>query len=126
VDAAVSSGLAWLLVAGVGGAGAVGRYGVDALVERATGGSLPLGTLAVNASGALALGVLAGRGVGGDALLVAGAGALGSYTTFSTWLFETHHLAEDGELRLAAGNLLLGLAAGLVAAGLGWIAGAAL
>jgi fluoride exporter len=115
---------AWALVAGVGGMAAVGRFAIDALVQRAAGGSLPLGTLAVNASGALALGVLAGRGVGGDALLVAGAGALGSYTTFSTWLYETHHLAEDGERGLALANLAAGIGVGLAAAGVGWALGA--
>ena len=121
----MSGGAAWVLVAGVGGLAAVGRFGVDALVERSAGGSFPLGTLVVNASGALVLGALAGLGVGGDALLVAGAGALGSYTTFSTWLYETHHLAEDGERRLAAANVLVGIAVGLAAAGLGWALGAA-
>ncbi len=121
----MSGGVAWVLVAGVGGLAAVGRFGVDALVERAAGSSLPLGTLVVNASGAFVLGVLAGRGVGGNALLVAGAGALGSYTTFSTWLYETHHLAEDGERRLAVANVLAGIVVGLAAAGLGWALGAA-
>ena len=36
--------------------------------------------------------------------MLAGTAALGSYTTFSTWMLETHRLAEDGELRRAAIN----------------------
>ena len=42
------------------------------------------------------LGLFAGLALHGDALLLAGTALLGSYTTFSTWMFETHRLAEDG------------------------------
>jgi fluoride exporter len=116
----------WAAIAVLGGLGAVARYGVDRAIERRTSTLFPAGTLAVNASGALLLGVLAGRGVGGDGLLLAGTAVLGSYTTFSTWMFETMRLAEDGEEVVALANLALGLAAGLAAASLGWGLGAVL
>jgi CrcB protein len=74
-----------------------------------------LGTLVVNVSGAAALGVLIGVGLQGDALLVAGTGALGGYTTFSTWMLESHRLGEDGERSLSALNIALSLATGIAA-----------
>jgi fluoride exporter len=114
------SGLTWVAVAVLGGVGAVARFGVDAVVgARAGAGALPVGTLAVNVTGAFALGALSGAGVGGDALLLAGTATLGSYTTFSTWMLETHRAAEDGDTGAAALNVGLSLALGLAAAAAG-------
>jgi len=76
--------------------------------------------------GAFLLGLLVGAGIQGHALLLVGTAALGSYTTFSTWMFESHRLGEDGERRLAAANLAVSLAAGLLAAVAGWLIGAVL
>jgi CrcB protein len=111
--------LVWIAVGLAGGLGALARFGLDAYVSERARSSFPLGTLAVNASGAALLGLLAGLALHGDALLVAGTGALGSYTTFSTWLFETHRLGEDGELWAAALNVIVSLAVGLGAVALG-------
>jgi CrcB protein len=116
------SGTIWAGLAAAGGAGAVARFLVDGAVSGRAGRVLPFGTLAVNLSGALALGVLAGAGVGGDALRLAGTGFVGAYTTFSTWMLESHRLAEDGEGRAAALNVASSLALGLAAVLLGrWI-----
>jgi CrcB protein len=79
----------------------------------------PLGTLAVNVSGAFALGVLHGAGVGGDALTLTGTALLGSYTTFSTWMLESERLGEDGEPLLLWANVVVSLFAGLAAFALG-------
>lgn len=100
----------------VGGVGAVARFLLDATVAARLGRAFPYGTLAVNLTGAFALGVLAGAAVGGDAYRIAGTGLLGAYTTFSTWTFESHRLGEDGRLRLGVWNLALSLALGLLAA----------
>ena len=110
---------AWAAVAALGGAGALLRFVIDGVVAARFGRDFPLGTLVVNASGALLLGLLAGAAVGGDAFTLAGAATLGSYTTFSTWMFETQRLVEDGELRNAGANLVVSLAVGLGAAALG-------
>jgi fluoride exporter len=110
---------AWAAVAALGGAGALLRFVIDGVVAAWFGRDFPLGTLVVNASGALLLGLLAGAAVGGDAFTLAGAATLGSYTTFSTWMFETQRLVEEGELRNAAANLVVSLAVGLGAAALG-------
>ena len=58
-------------------------------VSSGASGRFPLGTLAVNLSGALLLGFLVGVSLHGDAYLIAGTAVLGSYTTFSTWMLET-------------------------------------
>jgi CrcB protein len=111
--------LAWIGVGLVGGLGALARFWLDGAVSRRVGGVFPAGTLAVNLSGSVALGVLVGAGVGGDALLVAGTGFLGAYTTFSTWMLESERLGEDGRWRALALNLGLSLALGLAAFALG-------
>ena len=100
----------------VGGAGAIARFLLDGAVSGRAGRDFPYGTLAVNLSGALVLGLLAGATVTGDAYRVAGTGLLGSFTTFSTWAFESHRLGEDGELRLGALNFAVSLACGVAVA----------
>jgi len=111
--------VAWLGVAAAGGVGAVGRFVVDAAVSRRAGRGLPAGTLVVNVSGAFVLGLLVGAALRGDAYVLAGTAAIGSYTTFSTWMYETQRLGEDGELRGAALNIAVSILAGLAAAALG-------
>jgi CrcB protein len=113
------SAASWAGVALAGGAAAIVRFAVDGAVARRAARSFPFGTLAVNLSGALALGLLAGLGVAGDAYAVAGTATLGSYTTFSTWMYETQRLAEDGDARAALLNLVASLALGLGAVALG-------
>lgn len=120
------SALVWIGVALLGGFGAVLRFGLDALVQSRFGGEFPIGTLAVNLVGSFCLGVLTGRSVVGDALLLGGTATLGSFTTFSTWMLETERLAEEGDGRLAVANVAISFAAGLGAAAVGWLAGAAL
>ena len=68
------------------------RFLLDGAVASASGAAFPWGTLAVNLSGAFALGVLAGAALSDDAYRLAGTGLLGAYTTFSTWMLETHRL----------------------------------
>jgi CrcB protein len=109
----------WGLVAVIGGAGALLRFGIDGAISERAGSEFPWGTLVVNLSGAFVLGLLAGFALHGDALLLAGTSLLGSYTTFSTWMLESHRLAEGGQLWAALVNVLLSLALGIGAAALG-------
>ena len=102
----------------IGGAGAIARFLLDGAVSRRSGGRFPWGTLAVNVSGSFLLGVVAGA-VEGDAYRLLATGLLGAYTTFSTWMLESHRLGEDGRLRLGAANFALSLAAGIVAVWIG-------
>jgi CrcB protein len=110
----------------VGGVGAIGRLLLDGAVAARLPRPFPYGTLVVNLTGTLALGVLVGAAVSGDALRLLGTGLLGSYTTFSTWMLESHRLAEDGELRPSMVNLTLSLTLGLACAWVGRTIGAAL
>jgi CrcB protein len=117
----------WLLVGVLGGAGAIGRFVVDGLVsERAALGQFPWGTLVVNLSGAAVLGGLAGAAVTGDALVLLGTATIGSYTTLSTWMLETHRLGQDDQLVLAGANLLGSLLVGFAAVAAGHAIGALL
>jgi CrcB protein len=113
----------WLAVGALGGLGAIARFVLDALVSTNAGASFPLGTLLVNLSGALVLGVLVGLVLSADAYLLAGTAVIGSYTTFSTWMLESHRLAEDGRRWLLAANVVLSLALGVGAAALGQLLG---
>jgi fluoride exporter len=116
----------WLGIAVLGGLGALARFAFDATVAQRTGGTFPWGTLAVNVSGTFLLGFVAGVALTGEALMLAATGLLGSYTTFSTWMLESQRLAEDGEGRAAMLNLLVSLAAGLIAVAIGRALGRAL
>jgi CrcB protein len=114
----------WIGVGLLGGLGALLRFFVDGLVAARVGRDFPLGTFLVNLSGAAVLGLLVGLGLTGDRLVLAGTATIGSYTTFSTWMLESQRLVEDGELAIAAGNLLLSLFVGLGAVALGRFIGA--
>ena len=118
--------LVWAAVGVLGGVGAVARFVLDGAVAARARGVFPVGTLAVNLSGAFALGLLAGVALRGDALLLAGTATLGSYTTFSTWMFETQRLGEDGAYAPMVVNVLASLACGVGAAALGRALGGAL
>jgi CrcB protein len=84
----------------------------------------PIGTLTVNVVGAFLLGLLVGAGASTDTLTVVGAGALGSFTTFSALSHETawmmrRHRGRRSLVYLTA-TVVLGIGAawlGLVMAG---------
>lgn len=155
VTPSVTTLLTWALLAVAGAAGAVCRFEVDAAVGRLRtrwhashaprpGGpagrehrlaGVPLGTLVVNASACLLLGLLTGlltepaASAGtrpATALLVLGTGFCGGYSTFSTACVEAGRLVLAG--RVGAGVSLAVVMAmacqGLAAVGL--LAGAAL
>jgi fluoride exporter len=109
----------WIVVAVVGGAGAIARFVVDHQVGRRVGGAFPYGTLVINLSGSFLLGLVTGLALSTDAALIAGTAAIGSYTTFSTWVFETDRLAESGALGAAAVNLVVSIVLGVALAALG-------
>jgi CrcB protein len=115
--------LVWLGVAVLGGVGALLRFFVDWIIASRVGREFPVGTLIVNLSGAMVLGLLVGLGFTGERLVLAGTATIGSYTTFSTWMLETQRLAEAGELEVALGNVLISLVAGFGAAALGRLIG---
>lgn len=118
------SPLAWIAFVAAGAIGAPVRYLVDTAVSDRTRGVFPWGTLIINATGSLVLGVLTGLALyhafPTTPRIVLGTGFCGAYTTFSTFSFETVRLAEQGAIneavRNALGTLIIGAAA--AAAGL--------
>ncbi len=116
--------LLWAGVVLIGGAGSVLRFLADSVVASAVGRDFPFGTLAVNVSGAMILGLITGLALGHDQALLAGTAAVGSYTTFSTWMLETQRLTEERRPRAVTANVVFSLALGLAAAALGQLIGA--
>ncbi|CAG7611317.1 fluoride efflux transporter FluC [Leucobacter soli] len=125
-----------LLAAFAAGIGAVCRFLLDGVISAAVakraaeGGGLPWGTLAVNLSGSLAIGVVAGLLVTGpisgglptvDSWPLAGAlGLLGGYTTFSTASYQTVRLVRERRWVAAVANGLVQLVVTVALVGLGW------
>jgi CrcB protein len=112
------------LAVGLAGAvGAVARYVTDGAVQDRTSGPFPFGTMTVNVAGSFVLGIVTGlawyHGLGGSAHAIVGVGFCGAFTTWSSVSWETVRLAEEGLGRLALLNMVGGVAAALVAAGLG-------
>lgn len=113
-----------LAIAGGGALGAVLRFGMSSTIYRILGREFPYGTLAVNVLGSLLMGFLfvvlverlAMSAEWRAALLI---GLLGSFTTFSTFSFETLALFENGELLKAVTNIVLSVFLCLAATWLG-------
>lgn len=118
-----------LLLALGGGLGAVTRFVVDAVVARRNPFRVPLGTMLINITGSLVLGLVTGLLVADSAgsasatvRAVLGTGFCGGYTTFSTASVETVRLwVAEGRstgARYAAVTLVGSLVAAAVGLGL--------
>ena len=113
-----------LLVVAVGGAlGAVSRYLATGWVQGLSGDFFPWGTLVVNVLGSLALGFglvwLQASVASAEARQFVAIGFLGSFTTFSTFSYETVAMLRDGEWWRAGGYVAASVAVGLMAVFLG-------
>ncbi|UWD84239.1 CrcB family protein [Curtobacterium flaccumfaciens] len=95
-----------LAVAAGGGVGAAGRFLLDGLINTGREFRLPVGTLTINITGSLLLGLIVGAAshLGAAPVAVLGTGVMGGYTTFSTASFETVRLARSGRITAAAVN----------------------
>ncbi|MFW6051184.1 MAG: fluoride efflux transporter CrcB [Myxococcota bacterium] len=120
--------MSWLGVAIGGAFGSVLRYGLSLLAAALGGPDWPFGTFAANVLGSFGLGLLfvVGEGrevLGVDSRLVLGTGAMGGFTTYSTFNLEMIRYVQEGmawrAVAYGAATLLICLAAGLagVAAG---------
>jgi CrcB protein len=115
----------WIAIGVGGAAGAMARHALNHAVH-ARYGPFPLGLFAVNVTGCLAIGVLAGAiatervhiGELGRTFLVVG--LLGGFTTFSSLGLDTFTLARGGHVPLAAANAIGQLVLGLAAVWIGF------
>ncbi len=104
--------VAFVVAAGVG---ALARAEAGRRWNRPDG--LAVGTLVVNVSGSFLLGLLSE--LTPPAITILGVGALGAYTTFSSFARDTVALVEQHRLWLAAGYVAMSYALGFGAAAVG-------
>lgn len=129
-----------LLVASGGAVGSAVRYAVSGTAQRlfasgsdsgaATVGSFPAGTLVVNVTGSLLIGLVAGLAesrslLSEEARLLLVTGVLGGYTTFSAFSLETLLLLRAGQTTTAVTSVALQVLLGVAAAFAGFTVGLA-
>ena len=113
----------------MGGAiGAVLRYGASLGVYSFMGRGFPYGTLFVNVTGSLLMGLLGVMmlerfNIGPEWRAAVLVGVLGSFTTFSTFSIETLNLLEQGDVMRAVTNIVLSVLVCLVAVWFGVLIG---
>jgi CrcB protein len=109
--------------------GGIARFWLSGFVARRVGETFPWGTMVINVSGAFLIGMLAASAAGHGTFAAvrpwqfAVTGFLGCYTTVSSFSLQTLSLARDGEMPLAALNLVLSLSLCLLAVAAGFSAG---
>lgn len=122
--------IAYVWVALGSAVGGVARYAVSGAVATRIGEIFPWGTLVVNVSGCLVIGICAAivapsGALPGDATMreLMIIGLCGGYTTFSSFSLQTLNLARDGEWVRAAGNIAASTGVCLIAVWAGIVAG---
>ncbi|GGJ06383.1 putative fluoride ion transporter CrcB 2 [Alicyclobacillus cellulosilyticus] len=115
-----------LFLIGCGGIlGALARYGISKWLGERMPISFPLATLLINVSGSCLLGLLTRHialwfpAASPGAMLFAGVGFCGAYTTFSTFAYEMTMLWREGRFAVAALYLGLTFVLGMAAAAAG-------
>jgi len=118
-----------LIFIAMGGAvGAVLRYAASLGVYSFMGRGFPYGTLFVNVTGSLLMGLLGVMmlerfNIGPEWRAAVLVGVLGSFTTFSTFSIETLNLLEQGDVMRAVTNIVLSVLVCLVAVWFGVLIG---
>ena len=117
-----------IYIAGGGAVGALLRYGMSHGIHSVLGRGFPYGTLAVNITGSILMGLVyvllmerMDINVQWRAALMIG--LLGAFTTFSTFSLETLNLIESGEQFKAGLNILLSVTLCVVGCWLGMVGG---
>ncbi|MFL6237125.1 MAG: fluoride efflux transporter CrcB [Thermoanaerobaculia bacterium] len=116
----------WICLGGAAGTGA--RYLLEGWLLRAAGPGFPWGTLAVNVIGSFLLGLIMHvsltTGLLSPALrLSLTTGAMGGFTTYSTFNYETLQYLQQNEWLAAFSNVAATLLACLAAGALGVLGG---
>ena len=122
-------GMAAYLLVGIGGAlGSMARHGVNAVVNRTLGSTVPHATAIVNVVGCLVIGLLAGLvasqqlAMSADRRALVFVGIMGGFTTFSSLGLDTLVLVQEGRVGQAVGNVAVQLILGLGAVFVGYAA----
>ena len=129
----VTTALTYLWIALGGALGSVARFGMANLIAARFGGGAMWGTLFVNVTGSLLIGIFSGLSETGGRLAEATTlrqflvvGICGGYTTFSAFSVQTLDLMRAGNWFAATGNVLGSVLACLVAVWLGHLIGSAM
>jgi len=104
-----------LLLVGIGGLfGGITRFHIGKIISQKSVVKFPLGTLIINITGAVLLGMVTSVDAGNNIYLLFGDGFLGAYTTFSTFMYEGFCLFRGNKKKNALtyiiGSLILGIA----------------
>jgi fluoride exporter len=107
-----------VLLAAAGAAGTLARYGLSLGLARLLGDRFPFGTLGVNVIGCALFGLVLAlfrdrARIGPEAATVLLVGFMGAFTTFSSFVADSHALWESERPVLAVANVLFQNAAGL-------------
>jgi CrcB protein len=122
----------WLAVAAGGALGSVARHGVNVFFSHVLERAVPYATAAVNLTGSLIIGLLAGLIASGrlhmstETRTFVFVGILGGFTTFSSYMLDTLTLEHGGQHALALSNVILQTAIGFAAVWAGYRAAIAL
>jgi CrcB protein len=122
----------WLVEAAGGALGSIARHGVNIFFSHVLERAVPYATGAVNPTGSLAIGLLAGLIASGrlhmstEMRTFVFVGILGGFTTFSSYMLDTLTLEHGGQHALALSNVILQTAVGFAAAGAGYRAAIAI
>ncbi len=114
-----------VLLVGLGGCiGSVLRYWLSGLVQQAAGAPFPVGTLAVNVLGSMAIGALSQLADDHQALTpethgLLVVGVLGGFTTFSAFANDTVNGVRAGLVPMAIANVVVSVVTCLAAVWLG-------
>jgi CrcB protein len=124
--------LAYLWVALGGALGSVARFGLNGLISARFGETFPWGTLIINVTGSLVIGVIGAvaspegrmdsqsRAFATQFLMI---GICGGYTTFSSFSWQTLQRLQDRDWLYAGGNVVLSVVLCLIAVWLGYLLG---
>lgn len=112
-----------LILVGIGGIfGGLSRYQLGKLISQRARTTFPIGTFIINITGALLLGLLSSLDTGKNIYRLLGDGFLGTYTTFSTFMYESFNLFQENEKLNAFVYILSSLIVGFI----GYVIGFAL
>jgi CrcB protein len=103
--------------------GAILRYLVGVVCGRLFGTGFPVGTFIINITACVFIGwfmtIVTNRGVSDTVRVAVAVGFIGTYSTFSTFAYESSSLLEEGSGIKALGYMLGSLIGGVIAVRLG-------